>query len=59
MVYPETAKQSSYKNYHFGNFGEIIVRYLKFRCTAVKMPSHNFEFRTGANLNQFIFDEKR
>ena len=58
-VYSEAAIQSSYKNYHFGNFGEIIVRCLKFRCTAVKMPSHNFQFRTGANLNYFIFDEKR
>ena len=57
-VYSETVIQSSYKNYHFSNFGESIVRHLKFRCTLVKIPLHNFQFRTGANLNYFIFDEK-
>ena len=57
-VYSETVIQSSYKNCHFSNFGESIVRYLKFRCTLVKIPMHNFQFRTGANLNYFIFDEK-
>ena len=57
-VYSEVAIQNSNKNYHFGNFGEIIVRYLKFRRTLVKMPSNNFQFRTGANLIYFIVDEK-
>ena len=52
-VYSEAAIQNSYKNHHFGNLGEIIVRYLKFRRTLVKMLSNNFQFRTGANSSYF------
>ena len=58
-VYSEAAVQNSYKNCHLGNFGEIIVHYLKLGVyTLVKMPSNNFQFRTGANLSYFTVDEK-
>ena len=58
-VYSEAAIQNSYKNCHLGNFGEIIVHYLKLGVyTLVKMPSNNFQFRTGANLSYFTVDEK-
>ena len=60
MVYSEPVIQSSHKNYHFGNFRTIIVRYLKCRRTLVKevMPSYNSQFSAGANLNHFIVDGK-
>ena len=58
-VYSEVAIQNPYKNCHVGNFGEIIVHYLKLGVhTLVKMPSNNFQFRTGANLSYFTVDEK-
>ena len=58
-VYSEVVIQNSYKNCHLGNFGEIIVHYLKLDVyTLVKMPSNNFQFRTGANLSYFTVDEK-
>ena len=58
-VYSEAAVQNSYKNCHLGNFGEIIVHYLKLGvCTLVKTPSNSFQFRAGANLSYFTVDEK-
>ena len=58
-VYSEVAIQNPYKNCHLGNFGKIIVHYLKLGVyTLVKMPSNNFQFRTGANLSYFTVDEK-
>ena len=57
-VYSETASQGSYKDFHFDNFREIIVCYLKLRHTLVKMPWNNFRFRTSSNLSCFIVDEK-
>ena len=58
-VYSEAAIQYSYKNCHSGNFGEIVVHYLKLGLyTLVKMPSNNFQFRTGANLSYFTVGEK-
>ena len=58
-VYLEAAIQNSDKNYHSGNFGEIIVHYLKLGVyTLVKTPSNNFQFRTVANLSYFTVDEK-
>ena len=58
-MYSEAAVQNSYKNCNLDNFGEIIVHYLKLGVyTLVKMPSNNFQFRTGANLSYFTVDEK-